>query len=119
MAESMMIPVSYVCFSILMRSGRILDIDERFTKVLGYTDEEVLQGEISFKDLVPDVEYESLIKEFRDQFIENRYVCYQHELVAKDGTIKTVVSFYRLENKLLDGHRVLRVSCAMPESLEK
>ncbi len=118
MADSM-IAVPYVCFSILMRSGRILDIDERFTEVLGYTEEDIKDGKISFKNLVPDVEYESLIQEFREQFIEKRYVCYQHELVSKDNRITKVVSFYRLENKLLDGHRVLRVSCAMPGNLSE
>lgn len=118
MADTM-IAVPYVCFSILMRSGRILDIDERFTDVLGYTEDDIKDGTISFKNLVPDVEYESLIKEFREGFIEKRYMCYQHELVAKDNSVKKVVSFYRLENKLLDGHRVLRVSCAMPENLSK
>jgi PAS domain-containing protein len=118
MADTM-IAVPYVCFSILMRSGRILDIDERFTDVLGYTEDDIKDGTISFKNLVPDVEYESLIKEFREGFIEKRYMCYQHELVAKDNSVKKVVSFYRLENKLLDGHRVLRVSCAMPESLSE
>ena len=118
MADTM-IAVPYVCFSILMRSGRILDIDERFTDVLGYTEDDIKDGTISFKNLVPDVEYESLIKEFREGFIEKRYMCYQHELVAKDNSVKKVVSFYRLENKLLDGHRVLRVSCARPESLSE
>ena len=43
-------------YSMEMRSGKILNIDEGFTSLLGYTDEDVKAG-LVFKQLMPDVEY--------------------------------------------------------------
>lgn len=43
-------------YSMEMRSGKLLDVDEGFTQLLGYTDEDIKNGLI-FKQLMPDVEY--------------------------------------------------------------
>lgn len=109
MADRIMKPLPFTRFSMEMRSGKIIEIDEGFTKMLGYSEEDVRNG-LVFKELVPDVEYADIISELREKFIEQRYACYKHTFKAKDGGIVTTVSFFRVENKLLDGHRVLRVS---------
>lgn len=111
MSESTMIQLPFTQFSMEMRSGKIIEIDEGFTNLLGYTEEDVKAG-LVFKDFVPDVEYDEIITELRAKFIEQRYNCYKHEFLSKSGNSLTVISFYKIQNKLLDGHRVLRVSVA-------
>ena len=98
-------------YSMEMRSGKLLDVDEGFTQLLGYTDEDIKNGLI-FKQLMPDVEYNEIIEDLRAKFIESRFACYQHEMVAKDGKVLEVVSFVNIQNKLLEGHRVLEVGMA-------
>jgi len=93
-------------YSMEMRSGKLLDVDEGFTQLLGYTDEDIKNG------LMPDVEYNEIIADLRAKFIESRFACYQHEMVAKDGKVLEVVSFVNIQNKLLEGHRVLEVGMA-------
>lgn len=111
MSDKKMRSIPYGQFSMEMRSGRIINIDDGFTKLLGY-DESDVKGGLVFKQIVPDVEYNEIIAELREQFIETRYACYQHEMLAKDGAIHEIVSFFTIQNKLLDGHRVLEVGIA-------
>ena len=68
-----------------------------------------------FKQFVPSVEYEEVITELREKFIDKRYVSYVQEFVSKDGKPLKVVAFYKIENKLLAGHRVIKVSAAVIE----
>ena len=70
---------------------------------------------IVFKQFVPSVEYEEVITELREKFIDKRYVSYVQEFVSKDGKPLKVVAFYKIENKLLAGHRVIKVSAAVIE----
>ena len=98
-------------YSMEMRSGKLLDVDEGFTQLLGYTDEDIKNGLI-FKQLMPVVEYNEIIADLRAKFIESRFACYQHEMVTKDGKVLEVVSFVNIQNKLLEGHRVLEVGMA-------
>ena len=98
-------------YSMEMRSGKLLDVDEGFTQLLGYTDEDIKNGLI-FKQLMPDVEYNEIIADLRAKFIESRFAFYQHEMVTKDGKVLEVVSFVNIQNKLLEGHRVLEVGMA-------
>lgn len=111
MSDKNMLSIPYCQYSMEMRSGKIIEIDYGFTSLLGYTQDDVNNG-LVFKQMVPDVEYKAIIDELREQFIENRYVCYQHEMLTKSGETLEVVSFIRIQNKLLDGHRVLKVSVA-------
>jgi PAS domain-containing protein len=111
MSEKKMLSVSYGQFSMEMRSGKILNIDDGFKKLLEYNEEDVKQG-LVFKQLVPDVEYNEIIDELREQFIETRYACYKHEALTKSGNILNILSFFTIQNKLLDGHRVLEVGIA-------
>lgn len=111
MSDKKMLSIPYGQFSMEMRSGRIIKIDDGFTKLLGYSDADV-KGGLVFKQLVPDVEYNEIIAELREQFIETRYACYQHEMLAKDKMTLEIVSFFTIQNKLLDGHRVLEVGIA-------
>jgi PAS domain-containing protein len=111
MSDKKMLSIPYGQFSMEMRSGRIINIDEGFTKLLGYDDEDVKTGLI-FKTLVPDVEYNEIIAELREQFIATRYACYKHEALTKSGNTIEIVSFFTIQNKLLDGHRVLEVGIA-------
>ena len=84
-------------YSMEMRSGKLLDVDEGFTQLLGYTDEDIKNGLI-FKQLMPDVEYNEIIADLRAKFIESRFACYQHEMVTKDGKVLEVVSFVNIQN---------------------
>lgn len=111
MAEQKMHAVSFGQYSMEMRSGKIIKADEGFKKLLGYSDEDI-SGGLVFKKIVPDVEYNEIIAELREQFIDSRYACYQHEMLTKEGSVLEVVSFITLKNKLLDGHRVLEVGIA-------
>ena len=105
MAEVMK-AIPFTQFSMEMRSGKIIDIDDGFTELLGYTEDDFEAG-IVFKQFVPSVEYEEVITELREKFIDKRYVSYVQEFVSKDGKPLKVVAFYKIENKLLAGHRVL------------
>lgn len=111
MAESCMISIPYSQYLMEMRSGRVFEIDEGFTDLLGYNQEDVENGLI-FKQLVPNIEYNAIIEEIKEQFIDKNYVCYQHEMLTKSGESIEVVSFIRIQNKLLNGHRVLKASFA-------
>ena len=104
MADNLMRKLPFTRFAMEMRSGKIIEIDEGFVKMLGYTEEDMKNG-LVFKDIVPDIDYEGIITELRETFIDQRYACYEHYFEK----IRVVV-FIRIENKLLEGHRVLRVS---------
>lgn len=118
MAEKSMISIPYSQYLMEMRSGKIFQIDDGFTEILGYTQEDIDAGLI-FKKLVPDVEYNAIIDELKEQLIDKNYVCYQHEMYTKSGESTEVVSFIRIQNKLLNGHRVLKVSIASLNDYEK
>ena len=77
----------------------------------GYTQADVDAG-LVFKHLVPCVEYEDMVDELREQFITHKCACYQHGVINKDGVKIQVVSFFTIQNKLLNGHRVLEVGVA-------
>lgn len=118
MADKSMISIPYSQYLMEMRSGKIFQIDEGFTDILGYDEADVEAG-LLFSNLVPDVEYNAIIDEIKEQFIEKNYVCYQHEMYTKTGESTEVVSFIRIQNKLLNGHRVLKVSIASLNDYEK
>ena len=112
MAAEFMKKLPFTRFAMEMRSGKIIEIDDGFVKMLGYTEEDMKNG-LVFKDIVPDIDYESIISELRETFIDQRYACYEHFFKTKTR----VVVFIRIENKLLEGHRVLRVSVGNVSSL--
>ena len=109
MADKLMKKLPFTRFAMEMRSGKIIKIDDGFVKMLGYTEEDMKNG-LVFKDLVPDIDYEGIIADLRETFIDQRYACYEHIFKTKTNEKIRVVSFIRIENKLLEGHRVLRVS---------
>ena len=116
MAAEFMKKPPFTRFAMEMRSGKIIEIDDGFVKMLGYTEEDMKNG-LVFKDIVPDIDYESIISELRETFIDQRYACYEHFFKTKTGEKIRVVVFIRIENKLLEGHRVLRVSVGNVSSL--
>ena len=116
MAAEFMKKLPFTLFAMEMRSGKIIEIDDGFVKMLGYTEEDMNNG-LVFKDIVPDIDYESIISELRETFIDQRYACYEHFFKTKTGEKIRVVVFIRIENKLLEGHRVLRVSVGNVSSL--
>ena len=116
MAAEFMKKLPFTRFAMEMRSGKIIEIDDGFVKMLGYTEEDMKNG-LVFKDIVPDIDYESIISELRETFIDKRYACYEHFFKTKTGEKIRVVVFIRIENKLLEGHRVLRVSVGNVSSL--
>ena len=106
MADNLMKKLPFTRFAMEMRSGKIINIDEGFVKMLGYT----VENGLTFRDIVPDVDYEGIITELRETFIDQRYACYEHFFKTKTDEKIRVVVFIRIDNKLLEGHRVLRVS---------
>lgn len=113
---SSMVSIPNGRYSVEMRSGKVIKIDEGFTNLLGYTEEDVKEG-LVFKQFVPDVEYDQIILDLRATFINKQYACYQHEMLAKDGSKIKVVDFINIQNKLLEGHRVLEIGVADISSL--
>ncbi len=113
---SSMVSIPNGRYSVEMRSGKVIKIDEGFTNLLGYTEDDVKEG-LVFKQFVPDVEYDEIISDLRATFINERYACYQHEMLAKDGSKIKVVGFINIQNKLLEGHRVLEIGVANISSL--
>ena len=111
MSAKKMHAIPYAQFSTEMRSGKIIKIDDGFTKLLGYTEDDVKNG-LVFKQFVPDLEYSEIIAELREQFIEKKYACYRHEVVSKTGEIRMIVAFFTIQNKLLNGHHKQR-NCAV------
>ena len=109
MADNLMKKLPFTRFAMEMRSGKIINIDEGFVKMLGYTEEDMENG-LTFRDIVPDVDYEGIITELSETFIDQRYACYEHFFKTKTDEKIRVVVFIRIDNKLLEGHRVLRVS---------
>ena len=54
MSAKKMHAIPYAQFSTEMRSGKIIKIDDGFTKLLGYTEDDVKNG-LVFKQFVPDL----------------------------------------------------------------
>lgn len=69
MADNLMKKLPFTRFAMEMRSGKIINIDEGFVKMLGYTEEDMENG-LTFRDIVPDVDYEGIITELRETFID-------------------------------------------------
>ena len=111
MAERKMVPLPNTHYTVELRSGRVITIDEGFENLFGYTQADVDEG-LVFKHLVPCVEYGDMVYELREQFITHKCACYQHGVINKDGIKIQVVSFFTIQNKLLNGHRVLEVGVA-------
>ena len=114
MAQNALTPIPFMQFSMEMRSGKIIEHDVGFLNLLGYSESDFDDG-IVFKQFVPSVEYDEVVAALRAQFIESRYVAYKQEFVSKDGKVIPVIAFYKIENKLLAGHRVIKVSVAIAE----
>ena len=94
MADNLMRKLPFTRFAMEMRSGKIIEIDEGFVKMLGYTEEDMKNG-LVFKDIVPDIDYEGIITELRETFIDQRYACYEHYFQTKTGKkIRVVVFIY-------------------------
>ena len=55
MADNLMRKLPFTRFAMEMRSGKIIEIDEGFVKMLGYTEEDMKNG-LVFKDIVPDID---------------------------------------------------------------
>ena len=111
MVEYGMKPIPYGQFSAEMRSGKIISLDENFTSLLGYTSQDIKEG-LLFKDMVQDVEYRELISDLRERFVLADRACYMHDMVARDGKIIRVCAFIEIQNKLLNGHRVMVIGIA-------
>ena len=103
----------FLQFSMELRSGKIIEHDEGFLEILGYSEEEMETGEITLQQFVPSVEYNELTNQLRAEFLDKRYVSYRQEFVANNGNSFTVAAFYKIENKLLAGHRVIKVTASV------
>ncbi|MGN0408744.1 MAG: PAS domain-containing protein [Bacteroides sp.] len=92
-----------------LRSGRIISADEGFTKIFGYTREDIANG-ITYEQLVPCLDEKEIVAKLREQFVFSSNVCYEHTVMCKNGEVKAVCSMMEIQNTLLKGHRMLRVS---------
>lgn len=94
-----------------LRSGKIIEIDEGFTSLFGYTKEEVDNGLVCM-DIMQDVDAKEFVAELKRQFVFSRKACYEHNVISKTGRVFKVCTFVELQNKLLNGHRVVMVDMA-------
>ena len=92
-----------------LRSGRIITADEGFMKMFGYTREDIAEG-ITYKDLVPCLDIKQIVGKLREEFVFSSNICYEHTVMCKNGEVKAVCSMLEIQNTLIKGHRMIRVS---------
>lgn len=104
---------SLECSQCLMelRSGRIISADEGFIKMFGYTREDIADG-ITYEQLVPCLDTREIVAKLREQFVFSSNLCYEHTVMCKGGEVKAVCSMLEIQNTLLKGHRMIKVSSA-------
>ena len=71
MADNLMKKLPFTRFAMEMRSGKIINIDEGFVKMLGYTEEDMENG-LTFRDIVPDVVKHLSTRDMRATNISSR-----------------------------------------------
>lgn len=94
-----------------LRSGKIIEVDDGFTELFGYSKNEVAEG-LRCMDIMNGVNIRDFVKELRERFVYSNKACYEHEVISKLGRIFNVCTFVEVQNKLLNGHRVVMVDMA-------
>ena len=102
--------------SLELRSGRVIKADEGFTRMLGYTKEDIAKG-ITYNELFPCFDPKKIVTELREKFVFSSSVCYEHTVMCKDGTVKAICSMIEIQNTLLQGHRVLAITATELDSM--
>jgi PAS domain S-box-containing protein len=80
-------------------SGKILEANDAFLKITGYSKEDIESGELNIKDIIPE-EFHALDVECYQQLMSNRRCKpYEKEYIRKDGTRAPVLIGYSLFEK--------------------
>jgi PAS domain S-box-containing protein len=80
-------------------SGKILEANDAFLKITGYSKEDIESGELNIKDIIPE-EYHALDVECYQELMSNRRCKpYEKEYIRKDGTRAPVLIGYSLFEK--------------------
>lgn len=96
-------------FLMELRSGRIISADENFTEMFGYTREDIEAG-IDYSVFLPCFDAKGIVAKLREQYVYTSSVCYEHTVMCKDRTVKSVCSILEIQNTLIKGHRMLEVN---------
>ena len=99
-----------------LRSGRIISADEGFIKMFGYTREDINNG-LAYEQLVPCLDAREIVSKLRERFVFSSNVCYEHTVMCKSGEVKALCSMLEIQNTLLKGHRMLKVSSTEIDSI--
>jgi PAS domain S-box-containing protein len=80
-------------------TGKILEANDAFLKITGYSKEDIEAGELNIKDIIPE-EYHALDVECYQELMSNRRCKpYEKEYIRKDGTRAPVLIGYSLFEK--------------------
>lgn len=82
-------PVMYSRYTI-DNTLRIIEIDEEFTRLTGYTKEDIKKTAIHQYDLLPKEDRTEYLLEVGTQLRENSMAYIEHRLICKNGSIKMV-----------------------------
>ena len=64
----------------------------------------------AYKDLVPCLDIKQIVAKLREEFVFSSNICYEHTVMCKNGEVKAVCSMLEIQNTLIKGHRMIRVS---------
>jgi PAS domain S-box-containing protein len=86
---------SEVAFSryIMDLDDRILSADEDFEEITGYTEDDINDGWLTQKDLIPEAQRQEYFKAVAAQLAEGDVVYLEHDIVRKDGRHVYVLCF--------------------------
>ena len=88
-------PISY-CRYLLDESMKIVEADENFEKLTGYTPEDIRQGTLHQIDLIPEDDRIEYLCQTSSSLSKNSFAYQEHKLLRKDGSTIYVFCFGRI-----------------------
>ena len=80
--------------------GRILEVNDKFSELYGYTKEEAMELDV-FRDLFPNT---AIVKEYRAEISKEKYSCFVGQQLRKDGSLFEAEIIAKYE--MLNGQKV-------------
>lgn len=94
--ESIEMKAKYgTCTIDMVYDGRITDVDEGFTNMLGYTMIDLADSSITYRSLMVQDKNDEGFKSLTDNTITNGMACLEHFMHRKDGSVINVSCFGR------------------------
>lgn len=87
-------PVKYAKY-ILNSDNIIIEVSKEFTKITGYTNEDITNNRINQIDLIPKPDRGQYLCTLSKELANNHIGFLEHRLLCKDGTIKYVICLGR------------------------